>query len=60
MLLAIRVDPLSLLIGFGVAVLVPERLGRRLGGHTGDSYGATLVLTEAFTLLALSLGAVAI
>ena len=60
LLLAIRVDPLSLLIGFGVAVLVPERLGRRLGGHTGDSYGATLVLTEAFTLLALSLGAVAI
>lgn len=60
LMLAIRVDPLPLLIGFGVAVLVPELLGRRLGGHTGDSYGATLVLTEAFTVLALGLAAVAI
>ena len=40
-----------LLAGAPVAVLVSDRLGRRLGGHTGDSYGASLVLTEAFTLL---------
>lgn len=45
----------SLLIGCAVAVLVPELLGRRLGGHTGDSYGASLVLAEAFTLLSLAL-----
>ena len=45
------VAPVSLLAGAPVAVLVAERLGRRLGGHTGDSYGASLVLTEAFTLL---------
>ena len=45
------VAPVPLLAGAPVAVLVAERLGRRLGGHTGDSYGASLVLTEAFTLL---------
>ena len=42
---------MPLLIGCGLAVLVPELLGRQLGGHTGDSYGASLVLAEAFTLL---------
>jgi cobalamin synthase len=26
-----------------------------LGGHTGDSYGASLVLCQAFTLLGLAL-----
>ena len=45
------VAPVPLLAGAPVAVLVAERLGRHLGGHTGDSYGASLVLTEAFTLL---------
>ena len=48
-------DPLPVLAGLPVAVLCSERLGRRLGGHTGDSYGAALVLTEGFTLLVLSL-----
>jgi len=38
-----------------MAVVVAEGLGRRLGGHTGDSYGAVLVLTEAFTLVLLAL-----
>ena len=47
--------PLQLLLGAGVAVLVSERLGRVLGGHTGDSYGASLVLCQAFTLLGLAL-----
>ena len=47
--------PLPLLIGCAVAVLIPEMLGRQLGGHTGDSYGASLVLAEAFTLLTAAL-----
>ena len=47
--------PLTAMAGLPVAVLWAERLGRRLGGHTGDSYGASLVLTEGFTLLVLSL-----
>ena len=51
---------LSLVIGTLVALLVPEWLGRRLGGHTGDSYGATVVLTEAFILLVSALLATAI
>ena len=54
-LLAWLTDPLSALAGLPVALLCAEGLGRRLGGHTGDSYGATLVLTEGFTLLVLSL-----
>ena len=54
-LLAWLSDPLSVLAGLPVAVLCAERLGRRLGGHTGDSYGAALVMTEGFTLLVLSL-----
>ena len=40
--------------GAPVAVGVAERLGRRLGGHTGDSYGAVVVVTEAITLLLLA------
>lgn len=48
------VQPLHLLLGAPVAVLVSECLGRRLGGHTGDSYGAALVLSEAITLLLLA------
>ena len=35
-----------------IAALLPaEWLGRRLGGHTGDSYGATLMICETLTLL---------
>ena len=48
------VQPLALLVGAPVAVLVADSLGRRLGGHTGDSYGASLVLSEAITLLLLA------
>jgi adenosylcobinamide-GDP ribazoletransferase len=47
-------------MGALVALLIPEWLGRRLGGHTGDSYGASVVLTEAFILLVLALLAMAI
>ena len=54
-LLAGRVAPLPLLLGAPVAILVAQSLGRRLGGHTGDSYGAVLVLTEMITLFGLAL-----
>ena len=54
-LLAALVAPLPLLLGGVVAILVAQGLGRRLGGHTGDSYGAVLVLTEMITLLGLAL-----
>jgi adenosylcobinamide-GDP ribazoletransferase len=54
-LLAGVVAPFPLLLGMVVAILVAQALGRRLGGHTGDSYGAVLVLTEMITLLGLAL-----
>lgn len=53
--LALLIAPIQLLIGAPVAVLLATVLGLKLGGHTGDSYGATLVLTEVFTLLLLAL-----
>ena len=43
------------LLGTSAALLPAEWLGRRLGGHTGDSYGATLMLCETLTLLGSSL-----
>ena len=49
------VGPMPLVLGGVVAILVAQSLGRRLGGHTGDSYGAVLVLTEMITLLGLAL-----
>ncbi len=53
--LAGLVATLPLLLGGAVAILVAQNLGRRLGGHTGDSYGAVLVLTEMITLFGLAL-----
>jgi len=50
------------LAGLLPALLVPLWLGRRLGGHSGDSYGACVEWTEALALLlsaALSLGSAA-
>ena len=38
-------------LGIAAAALPAEWLGRRLGGHTGDSYGATLMVCETLTLL---------
>ena len=55
LVLAMVQSPVMLLAGAPVAVVVAQGLGRRLGGHTGDSYGAVLVLTEAFTLVLLAL-----
>ena len=45
---------LGILIGFFPAYLVPKLLGRKLGGHSGDSYGASLVLVETLMLLTLA------
>ncbi|MFN7229890.1 MAG: adenosylcobinamide-GDP ribazoletransferase [Synechococcaceae cyanobacterium] len=43
--------PLAGLAGLGPALLVPRWLGRRLGGHSGDSYGACVEWGEALGLL---------
>ena len=53
-LMAAWIPPLKLFVGLPVAVLVAERLGRQLGGHTGDSYGSVLVVTETLTLFSLA------
>jgi len=50
------------LTGLVPALVVPFWLGRRLGGHSGDSYGACVEWTETLALLfsaALSLGSAA-
>jgi adenosylcobinamide-GDP ribazoletransferase len=51
------------LLGLVPALIVPLMLGRRLGGHSGDTYGACVEWTEAWGLLligvALRLGAAA-
>jgi adenosylcobinamide-GDP ribazoletransferase len=39
------------LVGLVPAVLVPLWLGRRLGGHSGDSYGACVEWAESLALL---------
>ena len=41
--------------GFLTAILTPELLNKSLGGHSGDSYGAGLVITETTNLLLLSI-----
>ncbi len=45
----------GIVLGFLPAILVPHFLGIRLKGHTGDSYGASSVLTETFMLLLLTI-----
>jgi adenosylcobinamide-GDP ribazoletransferase len=42
-------------IGLLPAVWVPWRLGRRLGGHSGDSYGACVEWTVSWSLLLMGL-----
>jgi adenosylcobinamide-GDP ribazoletransferase len=42
-------------LGVVPALLVPWRLGRRLGGHSGDSYGACVEWTQSWCLLLLGL-----
>ncbi|MEB3350083.1 MAG: adenosylcobinamide-GDP ribazoletransferase [Cyanobacteriota bacterium] len=43
--------PLLGLVGLGPALLVPRWLGRRFGGHSGDTYGACVEWVEALGLL---------
>ncbi|MEB3332251.1 MAG: adenosylcobinamide-GDP ribazoletransferase [Synechococcaceae cyanobacterium] len=49
--------PAAVLLGALPALLVPLWLGRRLGGHSGDSYGASVEWSEALALLLMALGA---
>jgi adenosylcobinamide-GDP ribazoletransferase len=46
---------LGLLSGGAIAVLTPAWFNRKLGGHTGDTYGAVVEWTEVFVLLILTL-----
>jgi adenosylcobinamide-GDP ribazoletransferase len=49
--------PLGLvgLVGLLPAWFVPRWLGHRLGGHSGDSYGACVEWTETLALLLMGL-----
>ncbi|MDX2213551.1 MAG: adenosylcobinamide-GDP ribazoletransferase [Oculatellaceae cyanobacterium bins.114] len=45
----------SVLIGGAIALIVPAWFHQQLGGHTGDTYGATVEWTEAIVLVGLTL-----
>ena len=44
-------------IGLGVlsSFIIPELIGIKLGGHNGDSYGASVVIVETIILLTLAI-----
>ena len=44
-----------IIIGLVTSILIPNFINRSLGGHNGDSYGASLVITETVNLLLLSI-----
>ncbi len=44
-----------LLSGLITSTLIPSLINKSLGGHCGDSYGASLVITETTNLLLLSI-----
>ena len=44
-----------ILAGLITSILIPDLINKSLGGHSGDSYGASLVITETTTLLLLSI-----
>ena len=44
-----------ILSGLITSILIPHLINKSLGGHSGDSYGASLVLTETTNLLLLSI-----
>ena len=44
----------STLLGFAIALLTGWWFAKRLGGHTGDSYGAIVEWTEALVLCGLT------
>jgi len=41
--------------GLITSILIPHLINKSLGGHSGDSYGASLVITETTNLLLLSI-----
>ncbi len=41
--------------GIFTSILIPHLINKYLGGHSGDSYGASLVITETTNLLLLSI-----
>ena len=43
------------LSGLISSILIPHLINKSLGGHSGDSYGASLVITETTNLLLLSI-----
>ena len=44
-----------ILSGLFSSMLIPYFINKSLGGHSGDSYGASLVITETTSLLLLSI-----
>ncbi len=46
---------ISFFIGAVPTFLIPEFLGRHLGGHSGDSYGASVVAVETIVLICFAL-----
>ena len=44
-----------ILSGLITSILIPHLINKSLGGHSGDSYGASLVLTETTNLLLLAI-----
>ena len=44
-----------ILSGLITSVSIPSLINKSLGGHSGDSYGASLVITETTNLLLLSI-----
>ena len=47
--------PVMTIAGSAIALLVGAWFARKLGGHTGDTYGAVVEWTEAFMLCALTI-----
>ena len=45
---------MGLLSGGAIALVVPAWFNRKLGGHTGDTYGAVVEWTEAILLISLT------
>ena len=41
--------------GLITSILIPHIINKSLGGHSGDSYGASLIITETTNLLLLSI-----
>ncbi len=46
---------IGIIVGFLPALIIPHLLARRLGGHSGDSYGASVVLVETCMLIIFSI-----